>query len=91
MLQCLGHMRMAPIRVRCVKEPQSMLMAIQEQLGKSFDPERGLMRMMTRPHRTRSHGEPARLNPSAPERNSIGGGELLSQGSHGPRRRMQSC
>ena len=76
MLQRLGDVRMASIGVRSIEEAQPVVVAIEQQIGESFDAKRGLMRMCSRADGAGAHGEAAGFNSGAAESDGVGGGEF---------------
>ena len=83
-LQCFGHMRMAPIRIRRIEEAQAIVISIQKQSGKPFQAELRLVRTTSETDRSRPHRKTARLDPGFPKNNRVRRIELLWQGRKRP-------
>ena len=83
-LQGFCHVGMTSVRICGVKEAQTVVVAIQQHVGKALDPERGLMRMMPDANGPCTHGEPAGVDTSVAEHNSVGGGELFGERGRRP-------
>ena len=75
-LQRLGHVGMAAVGIRRVKESQAVLVAVEKQVGEPLDAERGLVRVMPAADRSRSHRQSACLDTGAPKRHAVGSAEL---------------
>ena len=74
---------MAAVRIGGVKEAQAVVVAVEQQVGKTLHAQRGLMRMMPAAHGARSHGQPAGGDPGLAKRYRIGGGKFARQSRTG--------
>ncbi len=90
-LQCLCHVGMTSIGISSVKEAQAVVIAIQQQVRKALDSERGLVGMMADAYRPGAHGKTAGVDTSVAEGDCVGGGELLCELGRRPGVAAESC
>ena len=90
-LQGFCHVGMTSVRIGGVKKMQTVVVAIQQHVGKALDSEGGLMRVMADANGTSTHGEPAGVDTRVAEHNGVGGGELFCQFGRGPGVAAEFC
>jgi hypothetical protein len=78
-LERFGNVRMAAVGIGGIEEAQTMIVAIEEQVGEAFDAEGSLVGMMTAANSAGAHGEAAGLDGSLTEGHSVGGAELARE------------
>jgi len=78
-LERFGNVRMAAVGIGGIEEAQTMIVAIEEQVGEAFDAEGSLVGMMTAANSAGAHGEAAGLDASLTEGHSVGGAELARE------------
>src|ERR1043166_4220781 len=71
MLERLSNMRMASIRVSRVEETESVVIAIEQQIGESFDAKRGLVGMMSTANGSGPHRQTAGVNAGPAENDGV--------------------
>jgi len=76
MLEGFGDVRVTAVRVGAVEKTQAMVVAVEEQVGETFDAEGGLMRMMAGTDRASAHGEAACLYAGLAERDGVRSAEF---------------
>jgi len=62
MLERFGHVRMASVGIGRIEESQPLVVAIEQQFRKAFEPERSLIRVTVVANRARPHGKPAGID-----------------------------
>src|SRR3954471_17580139 len=82
-LERLGNVRMASIRVGGVEEAESVVVSVAQQVREALNPKCGLMRMVAGAYGSRAHGKTAGVNSSIAENDSIGSGEFPGELRHG--------
>ncbi len=70
---------MAAIRIGGVQEAQAVVVAVQEQVRKTFDAESGLVGMMADADRASAHSEAAGLDAGPAESYRVRGAELMRE------------
>ncbi len=78
-LQGFGNVRVTAVRIGGIEEAQTMIIAIEEQVGEAFNAEGSLVGMMTAADGSGAHGEAAGLDVSLTEGHSVGGAELARE------------
>jgi hypothetical protein len=59
MFERFGDVRMASVGIGGVEETQAVVVAVEQEIGESFDAERGLIGMITGADGASAHGETA--------------------------------
>src|SRR3984957_10327961 len=85
MLERLGGVRMAAVRIGGVKKAQPAVVGVEQQIGQPLHAERGLMRVMPRADGSRAHGKAAGLDAGAAERDRVRSRELRRKRLRGNR------
>ena len=75
-LESFGYMRMAAIRIGGVEKAQTVVVAIEQKARQTLHAKRGLVRMMARADRARTHSQTRSLDTGVAERNGVGPGEF---------------
>jgi hypothetical protein len=70
------HVRMTSVGVGGVEETQAMVVAIEQQGRQAINAQRGLVRVMTGAHRTRTHSQSAGFDPSLSDGDRVVRAEL---------------
>ena len=76
-------MRVAAVRIGGIEEAQTMIIAIEEQVGEAFNAEGSLVGMMTAADSAGAHGEAAGLDARLAESYSIRSAELVRESRKG--------
>ena len=79
MLERFGYVRMASVGVGGVEEAEAVVVSVEQEIGESFDAERGLMRVMLGADSARAHGEAAGFDAGAAEGDGVRGGEFCGE------------
>src|SRR5437667_4729917 len=79
MLERLGNVRVATIRIGRVEKAQALVITVQQEIRESLYAEGGLVRVMSYSHGPSAHGEATSFDSSAAKGHSIGCAEFLRE------------
>jgi uncharacterized protein YceH (UPF0502 family) len=79
MLQSLGYMWMGAVSIGGVEEAQTMIVAVEQEVGKAFHSQRALVGAMSKADGASAHGEATGLNAGVADGHRVSGAEFSGQ------------